>query len=62
MALGASKPFVRRLNQVGRLYEQRSVSSSPDLLLQVWIVVTGQALLRSSGRLRGNRKGIRNYS
>ena len=62
MALGAGKPFVRRLNQVGRLYEQRSISSSPGLLLQVGIVVAGQALLRSRGRLRGNRKGIRNSS
>jgi hypothetical protein len=45
MALGAGKLFVRGLNQVGRLYEQRSVSPSPDLLLQVWIVMAGQALL-----------------
>jgi hypothetical protein len=62
MALGAGKPFVRRLNQVGRLYEQRSVSSSPGLLLQVGIVVAGQALLGSGRRFRGNCKGIRNYS
>ena len=62
MAAGTGKLFVRRLNQVGRLYEQRSVSSSPGLLLQVGIVVAGQALLGSGRRFRGNCKGIRNYS
>jgi len=61
MALGAGKLFVRGLNQVGRLYEQRSVSPSPDLLLQVGIVVAGQALLRSGRQLRDGREDIRSY-
>lgn len=59
MALGTGQLFVRRLTEVGRLYEQRSVPSSSGLFLQVGIAMTGQTLLRNGRRRPDGPHGIR---